>query len=340
MVAGLPKNIEPSMSGSDFSGHFFLLRGGIYVKLSQFLLGTTVGVLGMYFGGCRRAFKQMRNESRVFELVENSKDIMYICDIKPELKFHYLSPSIEDILGKGIVEQSFKNPQIIFERIHPDDNSILFKKVNGELDYNKPIVQRWKDEYGEYHWFEEYCTPIKENGVITGIQGIIRNVDDKMKLQKKLEYKANYDSLTGVYNRDYFERCMDRFDREDQPVGIVLCDMDGLKSINDQYGHKKGDEVLQAIGSILNQFSSHSVSVMRLGGDEFAILVEGSQQEAEDLCRKIHNAFEDYNKHQSDIPIQMSVGMAHTLSSQKNMERLYISGDQNMYSMKDARKSV
>lgn len=58
-----------------------------------------------------------------------------------------------------------------FTDIHPDDYNILMKKINGELDYKKGIVQRWKDKDGIYRCFEEFTTPIYENGKIVALQG-------------------------------------------------------------------------------------------------------------------------------------------------------------------------
>lgn len=311
------------------------------LELSLILIGAMVGIFGLYYVGWVKIKERLKNEKRIYQLVENSKDIIYICDVEPEMKFHYLSPSIEHVLGGNIVQKSFENPYIIFERIHPEDFPLLYKKVTGDLDYSKPIVQRWKDDYGEFHWFEEYCTPIFEKGIMIGIQGIIRNIDDKVKLQRKLEYQANHDSLTGVYNRDYFERMMKQFDqKEDRSVGIILCDMDDLKLINDQYGHKKGDEVIKVIGQLLNQFSSPYVTVTRVGGDEFTIIIEGNEQDVDRLRRQINETFNQFNDQEDTIKINMSIGMAHVPSSFANMERLYVLADQHMYKIKNARKSV
>lgn len=311
------------------------------VHISLALIGVMSSLVGLYYLVWIKIKERIKNERRIYKLVENSRDIIYICDIEPDMKYHYLSPAIEKILGENIVQESFDNPYNVFERIHPDDFPVLYKKITGDLDYSKPIVQRWKDNQGKFHCFEEYCTPIFEKGVMTGLQGIIRNIDDKVELQAKLEYQANHDSLTGVYNRDYFESLLNQFDqKEDRSVGIILCDMDDLKKINDQYGHKRGDEIIKVIGGLLNQFSSPSVTVTRIGGDEFAIFVEGSEQNVEILRSHINETFNHYNESQTDININMSVGSAYVSSSITNMDRLYVWADQNMYKVKHARKTM
>src|SRR5690606_17391806 len=142
------------------------------------------------------------------QLVELSKDIIYYCEVKPEIKYRYVSPSVNKFMGPGIMEDSYKNPKITFERIHPDDYEILSKKISGDLDYSKPLIQRWKNEKGEYIWFEEYATPIYEKGDLIAVQGIIRNIDEKIKLQQDLEYRIVHDALTDIHNREFFEQTL------------------------------------------------------------------------------------------------------------------------------------
>ena len=77
----------------------------------------------------------------MLEVVENLKDIMYYCELKPNLKYRYLSPVVDQFFGEGAMQEHIKNPSIIFrDLVHPDDRHILVKKINGELDYSKPIV--------------------------------------------------------------------------------------------------------------------------------------------------------------------------------------------------------
>ena len=97
---------------------------------------------------------------------------------------------------------AYRNPDICFRDVHPGDYEILRKKVMGEIDYSKSIIQRWKDKEGKYRWFEEYATPIYKNGVLVAIQGVMRNIDEKVELQEKLLYQLHHDRLTDIYNQN------------------------------------------------------------------------------------------------------------------------------------------
>jgi PAS domain S-box-containing protein len=176
--------------------------------LIYFCLGLVVGIIAlqMYMKYEKAKWKvRFENEKRIFQLVESSKDIIYYYEIKPESKHRYISPSIEHFLGEGILEEAYKNPNLPFELVHPDDYEILLKKINGDLDYSQPIIERWRDDKGNYRWFEEYATPIFEKGELIAIHGIIRNIDEKVKLQQDLEYRITHDALTNIYNREFFE---------------------------------------------------------------------------------------------------------------------------------------
>jgi len=84
------------------------------------------------------------------------------------------------------------------------------------------------------------------------IEGIARDVTERKRMEEKLTYLSLRDALTGLYNRAYFEQEMHRLESGcNDPVGLIVCDVDGLKLINDTLGHEVGDALLIAIGNVL-----------------------------------------------------------------------------------------
>ncbi len=287
-----------------------------------------------------------RNKSdikrQMYHLIESSKDIIYVCDVEPDLKFRYISPSIDDNLGYGVQEESYKNAYSAFERIHPEDFTTLYRKVKGQLNFKEPILQRWKNNSGEYIWFEEYAEPIYKRGKLIAIQGIIRNIDDKMKLQQDLVYQVQHDALSGIYNRVFFDQEMQRFDQtEDRPIAIILCDLDNLKQLNDQFGHKAGDKLIQSTAKLLSYFTSEYTTISRIGGDEFAFLAQGyREEEIIKLIANINTMMMNFNDRNQEHPINMSIGYAYSSHSIGQMEDLFIQADHNMYEQKFNKKSM
>jgi diguanylate cyclase (GGDEF)-like protein len=235
-----------------------------------------------------------------------------------------------------------KNPYIIFERVHPDDYYLLEKKLAGEIDYSKPLLIRWKNDKGKYIWFEEYATPIFKYGEIVALQGIMRNIDNKVLLQQKLEYKVSHDSLTELFNREYLETKIKLYNKyEDVSIAIVICDLDELKYMNDHYGHKMGDKLIKTTAKLLKSFSNDEVVVARIGGDEFAILLSNTNpSQIESFLEKVKNEIEIFNNHHCDVfKIKFSTGYAYNHSSLGKMEELFVDADNKMYDEKNKKPS-
>jgi diguanylate cyclase (GGDEF)-like protein/PAS domain S-box-containing protein len=314
---------------------------------TQFFIGLMAGIcisllftLYLYRRWNNQKKEFIENQERLVKVVENTKDILYYYQVKPERQFKYLSPSLKVFFGEDAVQRNYNDPDRVYKSIHPDYYDILHKKIIGEIDYNQPIVQRWRDPDGNYRWFEEYTTPIYENGELVAIQGVLRNIDEKIKLQQDLEYRIHHDSLTHIYNREFFQKQMDKFDNQvDTSVGIILCDLDELKYMNDNFGHKEGDTLIKEAAKVLNKFSSEKTIVARIGGDEFAILVtDTNKEEVEKLLVDISREIYKYNEQSTNIKIKMSAGIAFSNTSIGNMNELFAQADKNMYREKKAKK--
>lgn len=305
-----------------------------------FIAGAITGAVFYAFLSKEKQINISDEERKIFQIIENSKDIIYYFEVRPKFKYKYISPSLNTMLGKNLVEDSIKDPYIAIERIHPEDLRQLNKKVTGKIDYSLPILQRWKNDEGKYIWFEEYTTPIYKNEKLIAILGIKRNIDEKIKLQETLEYKATHDSLTGIYNRDYFEKKMEEYDtRNDVTIGFIICDLDGLKQINDMHGHKLGDTLICNAANLLNSFSDEHVMVTRIGGDEFAILVVNKKKvEVELLICKIEQEINHYNRKHKTFVFDLSIGFEYAESSLNKMEQLFKEADRKMYSDKFSKK--
>lgn len=307
-----------------------------------FFIGLITGMVVLpYTIKITKSKPKVENE-HIHQLVDGSRDVIYHYDVKPEFKFVYISPSLDNFLGEGAIKEALENPYAPYERIHPDDYINLDMKIKGELDYSQTIVLRWKDNEGNYKWFEEYVTPIYENGELVAVQGFMRNIDEKVKLQQELEYRINHDSLTDLYNRDYFEsQCLKLNEQINTSAAIIVCDLDDLKKTNDTYGHKKGDSLIRNVAEVLRQFSTDEVIVARLGGDEFVLLVTGKTKgEVKLLVSNILKGVEKYNNLSATVPLKISIGCAFSPNSFGQMMKLFAHADKNMYFNKIERKRL
>ncbi|GAA0308318.1 diguanylate cyclase (GGDEF)-like protein/PAS domain S-box-containing protein [Gracilibacillus halotolerans] len=298
-------------------------------------------VCAMLFLRITQLQKEVDIYNPLVEAGKNIRDIVYYCETVPKLKYRYLSPSVNNVIGPNTLEEHLKNPELIYDIVHPDDIEILKKKQLGELNFNEPIRVRYRNHLGEYVWFEEYATPLYKNGKYVAVQGVFRNIDEVVTLQQQLEYKSTHDSLTGLFNRYYFHSKMDDYNKQDISIAVIVGDLDELKAINDKYGHQLGDQLISEAAKCLNICSEQEVTVARLGGDEFAILLpEVTVSEVEQYIRDLERNLLQVDGELSFSSIQMSLGYEFSDSSFGVMEKLFNKADANMYRNKRKKKSL
>ncbi len=174
---------------------------------------------------------------------------------------------------------------------------------------------------------------------LVGNVSIIRDLTEWKKAEKRLNYMSFHDSLTDLYNRNYFEEEMNRLqDGRYAPLGIIICDVDGLKHINDTLGHEQGDQLLTNTASILRKAFRASDIIARIGGDEFSILIpQTSAKDMENLVQRLRTYVENHNKRHPNISISLSIGYALCEDQPANMQELFRRADHMMYIEKKQR---
>lgn len=163
---------------------------------------------------------------------------------------------------------------------------------------------------------------------------IERDTTENAAMEKQLRYLSLYDPLTGLFNRARFEQEMRRLNCDEAPVGMVVCDMDGLKLINDALGHEQGDKMLIAVAEILKRSFRAEDIIARIGGDEFAILMPKAEPTlVQEICQQIRQTVDEYNSMLPGIRLGVSVG--HAVSdSVVDMNALFQDADNQMYRQK------
>ncbi|MFJ8459986.1 diguanylate cyclase [Lysinibacillus xylanilyticus] len=311
---------------------------------TYFALGFITGIIILFT--CMKCIKakkttNFKDNGSILKLVEMSKDIIYYYELKPEYKHCYTTPSVDYFLGEGTLDILNSDPNMPFKMVHPDDLVTINQKVMDGADYSKGIIQRFRGTNGIYRWFEEFTTPIYKNGELVAIQGVMRNIDEKVKLEQDLKYQITHDPLTNLYNRGYFEEKMNKYNKEvNTSISIMLCDLDELKYINDNFGHKQGDELICATAEILVNYFPQEAVVARIGGDEFVIIQAGITDAQ--ICTNyegLQSAIDIYSINH-EMRINISIGYAVSEQSINKMEQLFVEADQKMYEQKRAKKQI
>jgi diguanylate cyclase (GGDEF)-like protein/PAS domain S-box-containing protein len=173
----------------------------------------------------------------------------------------------------------------------------------------------------------------------------IQDVTARRRLETQLLHKASHDVLTGLPNRSLFmdrlEHALARLQREDSRIAVMFLDLDGFKSVNDQYGHDQGDRLLVEVGRRLRACARAGDTVARLGGDEFTILLENVRHPsiASEVAQRVRETLRYpvmLGEHVTTI--SPSIGICLSLGSGDNAEAMLHAADTAMYAAKRAGK--
>lgn len=179
---------------------------------------------------------------------------------------------------------------------------------------------------------EDSVSPIRDRwGQIDGMVLVFRDVTEKKQKQAEIEYLSLHDQLTGLYNRRFFDEELARLDcRRNWPLSVILGDINGLKLINDAFGHVVGDELIKKGATAIRQGCREDDIVCRIGGDEFVILLPKTDaSEAETIIARIKQQAAE--KKVETLDVSISFGAATKTSATDATLAVIKTADERMY---------
>lgn len=260
-------------------------------------------------------------------LFKNSPNPITICT---QDSYVFVTPSTAELIGKSPEEVEGKK----FSEVLPPGVELQFKKnlekvsKLGEAISLKEMVPTTKGE----RFYETWLFPVKnpvEGEKLFGALSI--DITKRQKHEEKLDYLSYHDTLTGLKNRAFLEEKIDGPSKNgDLPLSIIIADINGLKLVNDAYGHKMGDRILVRVARVLEENSREKDILCRWGGDEFVILLpQTKKSEAEEVGRKFKEACN--REYINGLPISISWGTGEKLDREKAIEKVLKDAEDQMY---------
>ncbi|MDR7867938.1 MAG: PAS domain S-box protein [Sporomusaceae bacterium] len=278
--------------------------------------------------GAEEALAEKERQLRL--ITDNMLDIVVQVDPAGVIKF--VSPSCYTMLGH---QPSAVLGKPMLDFIHPDDVEFVSADFRQILNNGAPIGAQYRVRHAAGHWvWAESISKsiIDEQGNILGTVTCCRDITSRKRIEQQLKYQAIRDPITGLHNRTYFEIEMARLTNPElQPVGLIICDLDGLKYINDTLGHDVGDQLLANLADLIRDPFSDDEVVARIGGDEFAVILPQADEASLAAARgRINATIEAYNSKNPTIPLCVSVGTAIT-GPTLSIHGLFKEADNSMY---------
>ncbi|MFW6295381.1 MAG: HD domain-containing phosphohydrolase [Halanaerobium sp.] len=268
------------------------------------------------------------------DLIENSLEIFYQNHLNNNLRYYYselidilpVGVMIEDSNGKILkvnrameeITGYSKNELLestVFDTVVPENQKEIAEEniekiMNGEiLIHELPSANSSGEERFIRLQERKIILPNNEEGIIS----IQSDITDKIKSEEKIKYASYHDSLTDLYNRSYLENKIQSLNKQNRlPTAVIMADLNGLKLVNDTYGHNEGDKLLQKMASILKSSCRDNDLIARWGGDEFVILLPETDRKAvkkvvKRINKKISNTFLEFEEG-SKLPLSAALG--------------------------------
>ena len=286
-------------------------------------------------------------------LIESTLAIPWSIDWETKT-FSYIGPQIEKVLGWK--QDSWRTVEDWAMRMHENDRAWVvdfcvaqsISGVDHEADYRALTIN------GEYIWIRDVVHVVrKPDGEVDSLVGFMFDISERKKqeqeletLKKQLEEYSYQDGLTGIANRRFFEDSYQRewlnAQREQQPLTIMLLDIDYFKQYNDYNGHILGDACLKQIAQILKKSVSRPRDlVARFGGEEFVLILPDTSQASaievvERILQSIRTADICHSSSPLDQRLSVSLGVKTIIPTQKNDKMAFLKEvDQNLYLAKE-----
>ena len=223
----------------------------------------------------------------------------------------------------------------------PIYNFVLGNKEQIDRYYEEilPLQHELPVESRQFRHKSGRIVEVERSGALVHLKGkavymvTARDVTERKYIEEKMHYLSYHDVLTGLYNRTYFEEEMLRRDNAGEAeIGLIIFDLDGLKLVNDSFGHEQGDELLVRTAELIRGCFAESDLVARIGGDEIAVLMSRTSPERiEAAMAQVYAAVEQAQQQPQRIPISLSAGSAFRSDASVSMRELFREADNKMY---------
>jgi diguanylate cyclase (GGDEF)-like protein/PAS domain S-box-containing protein len=227
----------------------------------------------------------------------------------------------------------------------PPDVDVDAPQIEELLDghiYRYQIEKRYRHALDHLSWGLLSVSLVRDDdGQPLHFIAQVQDISDRKELERRLEHLVDHDFLTGLFNGRRFEQALDQeiksAARYSGGGAVLLLDLDHFKAVNDQFGHRAGDDLLKTVGAALRDRIRETDVLARLGGDEFGIIlpqVDGEQAEvvAESIVKALRRQTAMLAEHQ--IPVTASVGVA--LFNGLTSVEILAAADLAMYEAKEA----
>lgn len=284
------------------------------------------------------------SEEKYKLILENTTDYIWVYNWDRQ-KFTYASPNVEQIRGftlDEIISQGLK------ETVTPDS----WESIKNQAKEAEKLLQadptstpvscneiRQARKDGEFVWVEYTAKYRYNQDQEIEIVGVSRNIDDRKRKEQEIYYISTHDYLTDTYNRSCFEQqskhALKLKEHSQEPLSLLIIDIDYFKRVNDTFGHLAGDEILKIVSQTIAAAIRSNDILARYGGEEFIVLMPGvNLANAINAAERIRARVES-TPYPYDLKITISIGVTEH-GAGDTLDSMYRYADTALYNAKES----
>lgn len=275
------------------------------------------------------------SEEKYKLILENTTDYIWVYNLTQQ-RFTFVSPSVVNLYGLTVEEAL---AQKLEDSMDKESFAIVCNKIINGNEHTSCVIEiQQPKKDGELIWVEMTIRYVINPQGEEEIIGVSRNIDQRKKKEQEIYYISTHDYLTDIYNRSYFEQQLQNAvslkEYSQEPLSLLIIDIDYFKKINDTLGHLAGDEILKFVSQTIATAIRSSDILARYGGEEFSILMPGidltnAMSAAERIRTTIENTHFPY-----DLKITVSIGVTEHDAGQ-TLDDMYRHADTALYNGKE-----
>lgn len=280
---------------------------------------------------------ELKNTKDQLQLVMDHLPIgIAVNSVNPKVEFSYMNDKFPEIYRT--TKEKLKDSDAFWESVYEDPiyREEIKERVLSDLTTETDKDHSWEDipitrKGAKTHYVTAHNIKIPKSDLWIST---VMDVTERKEKENEVDYASKHDFLTGIPNRRYFDLMIEKYDKEKYfPLGIAMLDMNGLKLINDVYGHESGNLALIETSKVIKNVCQDICLIARIGGDEFGMICPNiSQDKMEDIKKSINQKMMKLRI--GDINYSLSFGYQIKNQTDQKISNIMNEAENHMYKNK------